>query len=232
MKKTLNYLLILMIILLSSCSINEKIDGLWWIEKVSIGTEVMTPVARWTRLHSDNTQESGNGWIQHSIGSWEFNEENNQIQLFNSNGLKDEFGGFTISHLEKERMLWTREEEDQQVTVALKKVDKIPQAPANKLFGVWKLKVNEEGLSEGSMSYLFFRWDQILIDGKADRDRKYGMYKTHGHKPELQIIYYEDPLRQELWHYEFREGHTLFLSGTHQGVEVKLEYERINYLPQ
>jgi hypothetical protein len=37
-----------------------------------MGNNEMTPIARWMRFNKDSTQTSGNGWLQHSEGSWVF----------------------------------------------------------------------------------------------------------------------------------------------------------------
>ena len=59
---------IVFIMLFTSCT--SKIEGLWEIEKVKVGDKEMTPIARWVRLNPDKSQKSGNGWFQHSIGTW------------------------------------------------------------------------------------------------------------------------------------------------------------------
>ena len=70
-------LLILVTFLLTSCK-NEQtqkenaILGLWVVKKVKMGDQEMTPIARWMRFNKDSTQTSGNGWLQHSEGSWVF----------------------------------------------------------------------------------------------------------------------------------------------------------------
>lgn len=229
MKNAKIQLLLLSIILLSSCSMNQKIAGLWEIEKVKVGTEEMTPVARWTRLNKDNTQESGNGWRQHTVGKWAYDSKEKTINLLNENGLKDEFGGFQITEMGKQKMVWTRMEEGQSVAVYLNRIEKIPAAPFNKLLGVWRLKETTNNAAE---TYLFLRWDQIAISRTSSEDRKYGMYKTHGHKNELEIIYYEEPLRQEVWTYRFSASNDLILELKSKENKLQLEYERIDYIPK
>lgn len=229
MNYTTKILTLLTILIASSCQTNVKLVGLWQIDKVKVGSQEMTPVARWTRINKDNTQESGNGWQQHSIGSWEYSQKEKQIDLVNYNGLKDEFGGFSVLTTTKEEMIWQRKEEGENVEITFKRIEKIPQAPSNKILGVWKLK----NISKTKIQpYLFFRWDHILINRKDESGKKYGMYKTHGHKQELQIIYYEDPLRQESWNYKFSKDNSLVLESTSKEFKAVFEYERINYIPE
>ena len=43
-------------------------DGMWLVTRVDVGTEIMTPVARWFRLAKGH-HVSGNGWQQHTFGT-------------------------------------------------------------------------------------------------------------------------------------------------------------------
>lgn len=53
----------------TSCDQPSTIEGLWVVKSLMVGEKKMTPNARWTRFHADQTQESGNGRFQHSYGS-------------------------------------------------------------------------------------------------------------------------------------------------------------------
>lgn len=226
-KSVLSLISLLSLFILTSCKTNKTLEGLWLVEKVKVGDQEMTPNAKWTRLNADQSQESGNGWKQHSIGTWEIDSESQTLYFVTSNGIKDEFGGFTYEKSGADRMTWSREEEGAEVNIYLKKITKLPQAPADALFGVWQAKDDPE-----AKSYLFFRWDQILVSKKSNQNRKFGMYKTHGHKPEVQIIYYEDPLRQEVWTYRFKENRDLVLSIEGEGEKHEKVYSRIDYIPR
>ena len=206
-----------------NCSPKKKIVGLWQIEKVSMGNQEMTPMGKWANFNSDLSHESGNGWIQHTVGSWDFSKSNNYITINNENGIEDENGGFTVEKINKNEMVWSRTEEGQKVKVSLKKIKKLPTAPPNQLIGVWRNK-------EESDAYLFFRWDHIVVKNNK-RQKSYGLYKTHGHKQELEIIHYEDPLRQEIWNYNFSASGNLILNNTKRGQEKTITYERTFTLP-
>ena len=230
MRHTQMYLFLVLLIF-SSCGVNKQLEGLWQIEKVEVGNQEMTPIAKWARLNKDQTHESGNGWNQHSIGSWNYNSKENKIMISNENGLEDAFGGFTIKQLSQEKMTWWRVEEGEEVTVHLNKINNIPSSPANTLLGVWKLNSNPKEVSNENISYLFLRWDNILVSRQENEGRRYAAYKTHGHKNEVEFIYYEDPLRLERWEYSFDGKNTLLLSKNDEGKITELRYERINYLP-
>lgn len=75
------------------------------------------------------------------------------------------------------------------------------------------------------------RWDQIIVMRTPTGKREYGMYKPHGHKPEVQVIHYEDPLRSSIWRYSLEGNNLLTLTYEKDGVPFQLEYERIHTFP-
>ncbi len=77
MNKNILFFLIVIILLYQSCANKSNIEGLWVVKLVKVVNQGMTPNARWTRFNSDSTQQSGNGWFQHSYGTWKFNEKSN-----------------------------------------------------------------------------------------------------------------------------------------------------------
>ncbi|MEL7220534.1 MAG: hypothetical protein AAGJ93_04395 [Bacteroidota bacterium] len=223
-------ILLLLLITASACSPTNKMVGLWQIEKVSVGTEEMTPIAKWTLLNKNYTQTSGNGWLQHTIGDWSYDKKQQEIRLNNTNGMEDEYGGFTVKFA-AEKMIWQRQEEGQEVKVTLAKIDQIPESPANHLFGVWQLTTDEESNENEAYSHLMIRWDQIIVMRKPDGIRAYGMYKPHGHKPEVQVIHYEDPLRSSIWIYNLEGSNLLTLNYEEDGESIQLEYKRVRTFP-
>lgn len=60
---------LLILLSLPACEGKPSIDGLWLVKSVKVGGDEMTPNGRWMRFNTDSTQESGNGWFQHSVGS-------------------------------------------------------------------------------------------------------------------------------------------------------------------
>lgn len=176
----------------------------------------MTPVARWVRFNKDGTQASGNGWFQHSVGTWELNSKNKTLSIINTNGFEDQNSPFYVA-IENDQMTWDRIEEGQSVTVSLKKENKLPQSPGDALLGIWSLeKVVEEEKDVTSMhdsreiQSLFFRWDKKFVIRKSPGGTFSGVYNVHGHKNEVELIFYGDDCKREQWAFEFeKEGLTL-----------------------
>ena len=170
----------------------NKIDGLWVVNKVKMGENEMTPIARWMRFNSDSTQVSGNGWLQHSVGTWSYNINTKQLSTKNENGTIDPAEPFVVT-FENDKMIWSRIEGGQPLQVILEKIEKIPASSGNKLLGLWKLNSEIE-------ETLFIRWDDTYVK-QSGSHKEYGVYKIHGHKPELQIVNYgENP---EFKYYKF-----------------------------
>ena len=228
----------LLILLLSSCTTN-KMSGLWVVEKVTVGEEEMTPIARWMKFNKDRTQESGNGWVQHSIGSWNYDRSDKTLQITNSNGFKDSYGPFLAS-IEKEKMTWQRKEEGQTVTVSLKRSNSIPAAPANKLLGVWDLvKAEEDGkditkdLDPHGKRYLFIRWDHLFTVQHSPEGRISGFYQVNGHQPVIEFIHSGKETKRSQWSFEVeKESLILKTRDSPKSKKLKRIYKRIDYFPQ
>ncbi|WP_288955632.1 hypothetical protein [uncultured Polaribacter sp.] len=226
-----NFLVLTFVFLVTSCDniVEEKvkIDGLWIVKKVKVGDEEMTPSAKWMQFNSDSTQTSGNGWLQHSIGTWSLNSQN-KLSVNNTNGVVDNTEPFLIL-LEKSKMTWSREEEGQNVQVFLERIDKIPTSEGNKLMGLWKLDSiafdnNDEDLILQHSQTLFLRWDNTFIKHGEGKPKKYGVYKIHGHKPEIQMVNYGKNPKFTFYRFSITKER-LILENT-DGNE-KLVYERI-----
>lgn len=205
------------ILLLFSCTQEKKsalkVDGLWKVNKVKIGSEEMTPIARWMQFNADSTQTSGNGWLQHSVGSWSLKNKN-QLKVNNSNGLIDEYEPFTIA-IQENKMTWNREEEGQKVKVFLERIDDIPASNGNKLMGQWKLESkiiadNKDVNSEIKSIYL--SWDNRFIKQFVSGKKEYGIYKIHAHKPELQLVNYGDNPKFTFYKFSFEDDNLILQS--------------------
>lgn len=107
------FLLFVFIIVAVSCKFQQNkintIDGLWIVKKVKAGEREMTPIARWMKFNTDSTQTSGNGWLQHSVGTWSLSTDNKLI-ITNINGLVDNSEPFNVI-LNKNAMTWSRLED-------------------------------------------------------------------------------------------------------------------------
>ena len=224
--------LVIAISILNSCTDKPKIEGLWQVEKVEVGKEEMTPVARWVRFNADFSQEAGNGWLQHSIGTYDFNLSSNQLSIENTNGFEDTNEPFSV-RLEDEKMQWSRQEEGQNVIVHLKRADKLPMSPGNQLMGVWQLKkVTKDDqdisttMNPDGKRFLFLKWDRLFNIQNTPEGRLSGVYRIHGHKSKLELTYFGDDCIREYWDFEISDT-TLKLISVNTTAEIVKEYERI-----
>ena len=225
--KTNFLFLCLTILLMVSCVKKPGMEGLWLVSKVKIGEEEMTPNARWMRFHADSTQESGNGWFQHSRGSWTL-DGNNQLTVNNTNGLKDNNEPFSVV-LSGNKMVWTRMEEGQPVEVTLERTDELPTTTADELLGLWMLeeaqgKGNYFSPSSENKAYLFFRWDKRFVIG-SENGKIHGVYNVHGHKPEVELIPYGE-IERNFWKVEFEEN-SITLNLLNSDSIVSRKFKRI-----
>lgn len=213
--------LFIILTVLASCQSNKML-GLWQAEKVYVGDEEMTPVGRWLRLEEKGKQASGNGWRQHSVGSWTVDE--GKLKIENSNGYKDDFPAFDLS-MEGDMMYWEREEDGHKIKVVWKPIDQLPQTSADKLLGVWKLSSSSKSIPIGDNDYVYFAWDQRfrgLLAGQKVR----GIYQVHSHRNQLNILTLDEKLE--------RRDFKLDEAATELEIEantVQLTFKRIDYFP-
>ncbi|MEM9547832.1 MAG: hypothetical protein AAGA77_17750 [Bacteroidota bacterium] len=234
MKKT-SIFFVWAILLLLSCENKPAIEGLWVVKSVKLGEEEMTPNARWTRLNSDFTHETGNGRFQHSYGTWKLNPESNEISIQNTNGLDDLDEPFTVS-IGKNEMSWKRMEEGQAIEVNLVRSSKLPETHGDKVLGLWGLEraigegdYFEESNSEKSKDYIFFKWDRRFVI-QSERGRINGVYNVHGHKPEVELIPYGDQFDRDFWRIKFEYNH-ITLTRLNSDSTVTRKFKRIHNFP-
>lgn len=195
---------VLLLIICSHASAQE-FPGLWVVEKVQVGNETMTPVAKWFRYHENGTYTGGNGGLQNDEGTWTYDKKAKAFEPKTSYGLIDPFGPFNVLETAG-KMIWEREEEGMNVTVTLKRAEQLPKSPADWLVGMWGLRAAEkEGTSnldtvdpDGKM-YHFIRWDRLVIQRNTKGERKTGYWHIHGHKPEVTFLPHDDQLPAETW---------------------------------
>ncbi|TDQ27581.1 hypothetical protein [Tenacibaculum caenipelagi] len=204
-------LLFIIFLLLSCNKIGEhknSIVGLWLVEKVKIGNEEMTPNARWVNFKKDSTQTSGNGWFQHSFGAWKL--KGSLLSIENKNGISDTAEPFNVE-LKDETMKWSRIEDGENVVVLLKRINKIPTSKGNELLGLWKLKSNNFN-DNGNInkvddeSTLFLKWDNTYVQQNSSEKKEFGIYKIHGHKPELQMVNYGENPKFKFYNFSLKDN--------------------------
>jgi len=170
--------------------------GLWKVTEVMVGNEALTPTAKWFEFLSDGTLSSGNGWLQNFFGSFNYDQDTQEL-IQASNGKADEYGAFKVS-LSDEGMTWQRVEDGRAVKVTLKKATKKPLAPWDKIVGRWTIE-KAEGLdpetgvvkSEYSMrpGAYFFRWDREYRKYDENNERtEMGIWHIGSHSPTLSIM--------------------------------------------
>lgn len=235
MKNKLKYLILILFLTFASCKKDPAIEGLWVVKKVKVGEEEMTPNGRWTRFNADNTQESGNGWLQHSHGTWNFNQKTGELSITNANGINDPYEPFVVI-LSQDGMTWKRTEDGHAVEVLLKRSDRLPETYADQLLGLWQLEeANGRGpYFEGSESpekagYVFFRWDKRFVIGTGN-GRINGVYNVHGHKPEVELIPYGDQYSRDFWKIQFNEK-SITLELLNSDSTITRTFKRIHEFP-
>lgn len=227
---------VIVIFLLFSCKNKPMIDGLWIVTSVKAGEQEMTPNARWTRFNSDFTQQSGNGWFQHSFGTWNFDHTSNTLSIINSNGLEDTSGPFKIT-VRKNTMLWKRQEDGQSVEITLERSNTLPKTYGDKLIGLWQLEEfigNDSYFKKSddtnSNNYIFFKWDKkFFINSK--RGRIHGVYNVNGHRPELELIPYKKELNRNFWKIEYSKN-AIALRLLNTDSTVIRKFKKIRKFPQ
>jgi len=207
----------------------ETLVGLWEIKTVTVGEEMMTPVAKWTRINADGSFQSGNGWLQNSSGSWNYDVHTQIYSSIDSLDVADEFGGFKVS-FESENMIWERLEEGMNVKVLLEKISTLPKSTADHLEGLWELtEISESGNSltdemfKDGQPKIHFRWDRIYVFISPEGERSTGYWHIHGHRPEITLLPHSADEQAESWSVVVNEKDALFrgISDSNQGIDIR-----------
>ena len=201
--------------------------GLWEITKVTVGTEDKTPIAKWIEFKSDHTHLGGNGWVQHSIGSWAFDKNNSSLKIHTSNGVTDLFEPFKVV-FNKNEMTWEREEEGMEVKVFIKKINEIPVAYSDKMIGLWEVDSIQTEVNEflfNKNTKIFIRMDRrysiINTDG-----RKNGVWHSHPHRQQVRLLSDKGDAHDTEWTVSFVEK-TMVWENKKDGI-AKLVFKRIH----
>jgi hypothetical protein len=236
MKKELKTLFVLALTLFSFATYaqTERIIGLWGVEKVAVGEQSMTPVAKWFRINPDGTQQAGNGWLQNGNGHWNYDSKKNLFTATDPLNVADEFGGFTVS-FDGTKMLWQREEEGMPVTITLIPIEKLPMSPADYLKGIWDLvEITEKGTSilndfdQEDKHKLFIRWDRVFINFSPEGEKLTGYWHIHGHKSEITLLPHQEDGTVESWRIEVNEKELLMTGISESNRTIQRKYVRRN----
>ena len=236
MRPLLKFIFILLFFQIHNYSSAQSTNhiGLWIVESVAVGDQNMTPVSKWTRINSDGTFQSGNGWLQHSSGTWALDEMSNVFMTSDPLGMKDEYGGFTVTLSENE-MYWTRVEDGMDVKVTLVRIQQLPPSPADFLKGIWDL----EDITQNQHSFiddfdamdkhrLFIRWDRIYSDFSPEGSKTSGYWHIHGHKPEITFLPHQEGAIPESWRIEVNESELIMTGISDHNRAIQRRYLRRN----
>lgn len=221
-----------------SFSMEAQIEGLWVVKQVNVGKKQMTPVAKWFNLKEDGTQVSGNGWLQHTYGTWLYDRKDATLILRSVNDMDDGFGAFHVVYNDS-TMLWERVEDGQTVIVKSVRADVLPRGPVDKIKGVWILEslfnngvdVSNE-VNASKLAYLFMRWDRIFIEGEGEEILRSGIWVIDGHKPIVTFISDIETEAHEKWSVEFQENGLVLTGLSDHNRMLKRVYRLTNKRPQ
>ena len=178
------------------------VDGFWLVTKVTVGTREITPVARWFRL-DNGKQVSGNGWVQHSFGTYKFDKTKSEVLFVTMNEPEDEYGAFKVVRTGP-LMTWSRKEENEMVVVELKPVTELPMSPADEAKGLWILSsaVNNDldvtkTFDPDHKHFLFIRWDHQYVKQINAHERVSGYWIFDAIRPE--ITFFGENEDEEKW---------------------------------
>lgn len=219
-----NLLLLLCFFSLMLSAQEQPPTGFWSIAQVTVGEEIMTPVARWTKISEDGTFTSGNGWLQNMKGTWSWNGELAHYAAHNTLGIADEFGPFTVTR-SPGKMTWTRMEDDMKVVVHLEATSELPMAPSDYLQGMWELTAKDKSEDPAK---IFFRWDRIYLSFAEDGTRSTGYWHIHGHRPHITMLPHTDGMEPESWKIEANEGSLIMVGISDANRDRTLTFRRID----
>ena len=229
-------LLILGTMLFIPSAHSQNMTGLWLVEKVSVGDELMTPVSKWFKLHENGKYESGNGWLQNTIGRWTYDGKSKEFSATNTLGINDEAGAFQVS-FSKETMIWSRMEEGMNIKVHLQKVSEVPPSYTDLLAGLWQSKeeIHESGTNNSGplsgLKHLQIRWDRIYRATNLDNNNKTGYWHVNGHRPELTLLPHQSDVNVESWRIKVSEKE-LELTGISESNKDQVKrFLRIHQFP-
>lgn len=215
----------------------EVVEGFWIVTKVSVGTRDVTPIARWFKIEKGK-QVSGNGWTQHSFGTYRFDKKKSEIIFITTNEPEDEFGAFKVER-KGPLMTWSRKEEGEMVVVELKPITELPTAPADLAKGLWILNSAVDRELDITKTYdpdrkhfLFVRWDRQYVRQINAHERISGYWFFDAQLPLMTLISENREQPDETWNVTF-DGQKMILKGSSENVQtMTLTYTRATDFPK
>ncbi len=229
-----NSKLIPLLIVFLSSTVEAQITGLWEATSVQVGEESRTPIAKWTEFHKDGSYSSGNGWLQYTTGSWEYDSESGELSMIVIDGFDDPFGPFKIEMNSDDEMIWIREENGETVVVTNKRVDLKPKHPATLAVGLWMVAEasldgidRTEEFKNDEFQAVFVRWDNLLREFTADGTRN-GIWRVNAHRPVIDVLYYDGQKPLQYWDMEFENKDSM----TWTRDQMIIKFERLTSFPE
>lgn len=230
MMKNMKRALLLMLLytpLIYGQETDSALIGLWEVKSVQVGTEEMTPLAKWFEFEIDGTQSGGNGWVQNSIGTWKF--EKGALSVLTTNGVDDPFGPFEVTFVD-DLMKWRRMEEGMDVVVVLDRIERVPVSYADKMIGLWVIDGLE--IEEGELNVPCQKGDKFFL--RMDKryslhlkgGRKGGVWHTHGHRPFVRLLSDEGDAYDSSWNVSFENDQMIWVNGSE--LAAKIFFKRVH----
>ncbi len=210
----------------AQCIAAQEITGFWLAQEVTVGEQVLTPVAKWTKIYPDGIFKSGNGWLQNSHGTYVFEKEKQLLTTHDPRGIAENYAPFQVS-FEQDRMIWQREEDGLPVRVTWVPIQELPQGPVEQLTGLWQLMEDDSPQT----AFLFLRWDREIRARNKQGLRSRGYWQIHGHRSELRLIWLGNEINLDTWKVRL-EDTFLYLEGISENNEGQTQvYRRSRTFP-
>ena len=229
--------LLLIVITICSVQINAQPTGFWEVTKVSVGDQEMTPIAKWTKINNDGSYQSGNGWLQNSEGTWEYDSRSKVFTPKETNGIIEPYGGFTVDQA-GDNMTWQREEDGALVTVNLSRIEELPKAPSDKLVGLWDLvSASDSGtdiqnqIDPDDNYNIFIKWIRTYSE-RSSGGKGTGFWFIHPHRPELTIMSHDSENKPiQSWMISFEKDQMVWTGNSDSNRGQVLKYSRLFEYP-
>jgi hypothetical protein len=214
-------------------AVPEIVEGFWVVTKVSVGTRDVTPIGRWFKLEKGK-QVSGNGWTQHSFGTYKFDKKKSELVFVTANEPEDEYGPFKVAR-KGPLMTWSRKEEGESVTVELKPTSELPISPSDEAKGLWILNSAFDRELDVTKTYdpdhkhfLFIRWDHQYVRQINAHERISGYWFFDA----MTLISEHREQADERWTVTL-SGNKMTLKGSSENInEMTLTYSRATEFPK
>jgi hypothetical protein len=223
-------------------SLHAQVDGLWVVTKVTVGGQIVTPVAKWIKF-DDGRMTSGNGWLQHTYGHYTYDKKRSTLDMQNHNEPNEPiepFNPFSIAIPVKDEMRWTRMEEGENVIVELRRAKTIPMSPSDELHGLWQLEKATKADVDITSQYdpqkkywMFIQWTHNYVINTGTEKIK-GFWYVNAHRPELTLLREGHEQELDKWEISFiPDQHALVLKGmSENNNQIVLIFRALLYFPK